>query len=83
MKTPGLQRGPIFKSRQKVSSHFANLVNTFLGHTGTAHREQAVGVCLRVLSDILLLPRLVDTPLEVHRRQGVGSRLLASEITKV
>ena len=28
-----------FKSRQRVSRHIPSLVNTFLGHTATAHKE--------------------------------------------
>ena len=46
-------------------------------------RKLAVAECLRVLSAIVLLPRLVDIPLEIRQWQGVASYLLSSEITKV
>ena len=43
-------------------------------------RKQAAGVHLTELSAKLLLPSLVDIPLEIVFLQGVASLLLASEI---
>ena len=84
MRTPSLYRGPNFQSHsQYVSLHFLSLMNTFLAHIGSAHKETGLGNCLRVLSSILLLPRLVDILMEMILPQGVSSGLLTSEIGKV
>ena len=84
MRTPGLYRGPNFQTHsQYVSLHFPSLVNPFLAHIGSAHEETGLGNYLRALSAILLLPRLVDSLMEMILPKGVSSCLLKSEIGKV
>ena len=59
-------------------------MNPFLGHPGTAHEETGCkSVSVSAECHLELLPRLADVPLEMIRRQGIASRLLASEIPKV
>ena len=45
---------------------------------GLPMRDQAA----QSASAVLLLPRLADIPLQMGQRLGVGSRLLASQISK-
>ena len=46
-------------------------MNPFLAHIGSAHEETGLGNYLRALSAILLLPRLVDIPVERTMMQGL------------
>ena len=64
---------------QFISLPFLSLVSICLGHTVTPLRKQSVWECLRVLSTILLLPRLADIPKE-RTLTRVASPLLSSEI---
>ena len=58
-------------------------MNPFLGHPGTAHEETGCkSVSVSAECHLELLPRLADIPLQMGQRLGVGSRLLASQISK-
>ena len=84
MRTPGLHRGPNFQTHSEcVSLYFPSLVNTFLGHIGSAHEETGFGRLSKSVSAILLLPRLVDILMVMIQCQGVANHLLVSEIPKV
>lgn len=62
---------------QCIFLHFPSLLNTFLAHIGSVPEEKGLENYLKVLSAIMLLPRLVDNLLEMILPQGVASCLFA------